>query len=78
MSNEKTVKRNPFVAERLQRIDDLLEYLKDKNPAKLSQLLGVFGVKYGLTEVTIESYLRQLEAAGKIKINRLEDTVQLI
>ncbi len=65
-----SVNKNPFVRERQERIQEVFEWIKKKcqnnHPVQVSEISGVFGVKYGLTESTILSYLRALDATGKI------------
>jgi len=72
------VRRNPFVQDRMERIDEVLNFIRNHKPTKLSDLIGYFGLEYGLTQKTILSYLQTLEAAGKVKVDRFEDTVILV
>jgi len=69
---------NPFVKDRAEKIQLVYEFIKEHNGAKLSEVLGKFGIEYGLREETIMSYLEVLEAAKKIKIDRFADQIQLL
>jgi len=69
---------NPFVKDRAEKIQLVYEFIKEHKGAKLSEILGKFGVEYGLREETIMSYLEVLEAAKKIRIDRYADLVELL
>jgi len=66
------------MVDRLERIDELLEYIRTEKSTKVSRILGIFGLKYGLREDTLLSYLRQLESAGKIKLSLPSDTAEIV
>jgi len=73
----KNVRKNPFIIGRVERIEAILKFIEKKNPAVLSEVLGVFGIKYGITEKTILAYLRQLEGAGKVILDRIDNKVSI-
>lgn len=72
------VKENPFVKWRKERIEAVLKFIKEKNPASLSEVIGHFGLEYGITEKTIMGYLNLLEGANKIKIDHTGNTVTAV
>lgn len=72
------LKKNPFVRERKERMDELCEIIKANQDKPLSQIVGEFAFKYALTDKTVFSYLDQLQIAGKIAFDRFADTVKAI
>jgi hypothetical protein len=57
----------PTEKERVRRLQEILQFLKDKGgEVEFSALYGEFALKYGVTEKTFWSYLEVLKSAGKI------------
>ncbi|MBA7696411.1 hypothetical protein ES703_105058 [subsurface metagenome] len=72
------LKKNPYVRERVERMNELFEKIKEDTKKPLSTIIGAFAFKYGLRNKTVMAYLSQLQQAGKIKFDRFADTVEAI
>lgn len=72
------LKKNPFVRERVERMNELFEKIKEKKNQSLSMIIGAFAFKYGLRDKTVIAYLSQLQQAGKINFDRYADTVEVV
>jgi len=58
----------PSEKERLRRLNEILEMLKeDGGEVRYAELYGKLALRYGITEQTFNNYLDALEYAGKIE-----------
>ena len=58
-----------FQDARKERVHRLLALIAQKGPMKADRLAALFSLKTGITTKRVHEYLRDLQAAGAIKLN---------
>ena len=68
---------HPATKSRLERLEELYNFIKKNNPTTLSKIEGTFVLKWGFTRRKLMEYLYQLSNAGKIKFDPYTEKVEL-
>jgi DeoR/GlpR family transcriptional regulator of sugar metabolism len=69
--------KNPARLWRQQRLQELLDMIKEHKNARISEIIAKLSLEYGLSERKVKEYLRVLEAEGKIVIDWLDGVVRI-
>jgi DeoR/GlpR family transcriptional regulator of sugar metabolism len=69
--------KNPARLWRQQRLQELLDMIREHKNAKISEIVAKLSLEYGLSERKVKEYLKVLEAEGKIAVNWFDDVVQI-
>jgi hypothetical protein len=77
VKGEPSEKMNPFLLGRQQRLQEILDFVREHNPCEYTYILGVFGLKWGAAEQTIKKYLKTLENAKMIVVDEYANRISL-
>lgn len=67
--------KNPAIRWRKERLQELLDLIREKENASISELVAKMSIAYGLSDRKIKEYLKVLEAEGKVIIDWFNGTV---